>query len=149
MHLDNYKNKNEYLSLKDKVKFLILNVILTICAYWLMSEWFKSLYDAYVLEPIVKLSIGDSLGGFCFIGFLTWSWSALFTALKTNKKALYVWTDKINYMFKIIGVLFLILGLLSATISYLMINDKLLSEGYSVSTKYTNINIYKVYSRLQ
>ncbi len=60
-------------------------VVLTVVFLWLLLSWFNTLYNTYALTAIVKLSVGNSLGGVIGIGLVIHAWSMFFTVMKTGK----------------------------------------------------------------
>ncbi|KJF92107.1 hypothetical protein UB39_22000, partial [Photobacterium angustum] len=130
-----------------KVKFFIVWVALTVGFLWLLLSWFNTLYDTYALTDIVKLSVGNSLGGVIGIGLVIHAWSMFFTVMKTGKATKYSWSKRKVKLQNRIMLFFFVVGFIVTAITYVIVNDRLLSEGYSVKTKYTNMGIYKTYTK--
>ncbi|PSU88465.1 hypothetical protein C0W35_20665 [Photobacterium kishitanii] len=147
MSLENYKCSEQYLPVTTKIKLFIISICLTVGTFWLLSSWFNTLHSAYKLLPTVKLSIGGTLGGIIGLGILIYSWSIFFTILKTGKATKYSWSKRKIKVQNSIMTFFFIAGFIVSALTYFIVNDQLLSDGYSVKTKYTNMGIYKTYTK--
>ncbi|EAS64559.1 hypothetical protein VAS14_02548 [Photobacterium angustum S14] len=145
MNLESYKFSAPYLPVKVKIKLLIVSILLTSGVFWLLSSWFDTLNSAYMLMPNVRLSIGGTLGGIIGLGLLIYSWSMFFTVIKTGRATKYSWSKRKIKVQNRIMLFFFIASFIVTALTYFIINDRLLSEGYSVKTKYTNMGIYKTY----
>lgn len=147
MRLENYKVSEQYLPVTVKIKLLIVSLFLTLGCFWLLSSWVNTLLSAYSLFPTVRLSIGGVLGGIIGLGVLTYSWSIFFTVMKTGKATKYSWSKRKEKLQNRIMLFFFVVSFIVTALTYVIVNDRLLSEGYSVKTKYTNIGIYKTYTK--
>lgn len=147
MRLENCKNDSEQVSLKAKLQGFIANLFLTAGVIWFISLWIETLHAAYTLLPIVKLSIGDSLVGVGTLGTLIYLWVGWFIAVKYSKKAALVISERKQKILTMACGISFALGVFVSLLTYVVINDHLTSKGYSVKTKYTNMGIYKTYTK--
>ena len=147
MSLGNYKISEQHLPVTVKIKLLIVSLFLTLGVFWLLSSWFETLIFAYTLIPNVRLSIGGTLGGIIGLGVLIYSWSMFFTVMKTGKATKYSWSKKKVKVQNVIMIFFFLVSFIVTALTYFIVNDRLLSEGYLVKTKYTNMGIYKTYTK--
>lgn len=147
MHLENCKHSCKYVSKKLKIQNFIICVFFTALSLWLLSSWVETLKAAYSLSSAVKLSVGDALGGFMTIGLIIYLWSGLATVIKTGIQVKYSWSKRKIKIQNRIMLFFFIVSLIVTALTYVIINDRLLSKGYSVKTKYTNMGIYKTYTK--
>ena len=147
MRLDNCKNNDTDISFKNKAGGFFANVLLTALSVWLISLWIRSLEAAYVLAPVVKLSVGSSFAGIGGLGTLFYLWVGWFVAVKANKKAILVISKRKQKILTMACGISLVLGGVVSLFTYVAVNDHLTNNGYPVETKLTNMNIYNTYTR--
>ena len=145
MRLEKCNHNDKSISKITKIKFLFICVFFTAGSCWLLSSWIDTLGSAYNLDPIIELSIGDALGGIMIIGLVIHAWSMFFTVIKTGSATKYSWSKRKIKVQNRIMLFFFIVSFIVTALTYFIINDRLLSEGYLVKTKYTNMGIYKTY----
>ncbi|WP_434145734.1 hypothetical protein [Photobacterium leiognathi] len=100
-----------------------------------------------MLEDSIKFSIGGTFAGFSSIGVVVWLWLAMFIIIKTNKVAAHSWTDTQKEQHNKMLILCCVFAVIISAISYFYIDNRLMNHGYSVTTKVTNVNIYKTYTK--
>ena len=145
MHSENCNHNGKYVSKKLKIQNFIICILFTALSLWFLSSWIQTVKSTYSLSHVVKLSFGDALGGFMSIGLIIYLWSGLITVIKTGVQVKYSWSKRKIKVQNRIMLFFFIVSFIVTALTYFIINDRLLSEGYSVKTKYTNMGIYKTY----
>ncbi|PSU89921.1 hypothetical protein C0W35_18110 [Photobacterium kishitanii] len=147
MHPENCNHNDKYVSNKLKIQNFLICIFFTAVSFWLLSSWLETLKAAYNSSPVVKLSIGDALGGFMIIGLIIYLWSGFFTVMKTGVQVKFSWSKRKIKVQNGIMLFFFIVSFIVTALTYFIVNERLLSEGYSVKTKYTNMGIYKTYTK--
>ncbi len=132
---------------QEKIKFLFAVLFLSALCFWFLYSWGGSIYATYMLEDSIKFSIGGTFAGFSSIGVVVWLWLAMFIIIKTNKVAAHSWTDTQKEQHNKMLILCCVFAVIISAISYFYIDNRLMNHGYSVTTKVTNVNIYKTYTK--
>ncbi|MGF1832086.1 hypothetical protein L4D04_23720 [Photobacterium angustum] len=145
MRLENYKY--EQISLKNKVGFIFITLLLSAGCFWFISSWITSLFNAYSLTNIITYSVSTPLVGISLFGVVVWLWLAMFIIIKTNKVAAHSWTKTQKEQHNKMLILCCAIAVIISAISYFYIDNRLINHGYSVTTKVTNVNIYKTYTK--
>ncbi|KJG03913.1 hypothetical protein UB33_21670 [Photobacterium angustum] len=141
------ENCNHEITTRKKINFLFAALFLSALCFWFLYSWGVSIYETYMLANSIKFSVGGTFAGFSSIGVIVWTWLAFITAMKTNKKASNSWNDKQKKMHNKMLISCCVVAVIISSISYFYIDNRLMNNGYTVKTKYTNVNIYKTYTK--
>ncbi|WP_394167974.1 hypothetical protein [Photobacterium piscicola] len=147
MRLENYKYENEQISLKNKVGFIFITLLLSAGCFWFISSWITSLVNVYSLTNVIKYSVSAPFVGISLFGVVIWLWLAMFIIIKTNKVAAHSWTDVQKKQHNKMLISCCVIAVIISAISYIYIDNRLMDNSYTVTTKMTNVNIYKTYTK--
>ncbi|PSU20602.1 hypothetical protein [Photobacterium kishitanii] len=144
MRSENYNHK---ITTRKKINFLFAALFLNALCFWFLYSWGVSIYETYMLASSIKFSVGGAFAGFSSIGVIVWIWLAFITAIKTNKVATNSWTDNQKKKHNKMLISCCVIAAIISSISYVYIDNRLMNNGYTVKTKVTNVNIYKIYTK--